>query len=152
MKLGDENYQKTADTARLVEQHYTEQDWTHVLLLPKRKRERLTSIVEPPLKPRTDGLAQLHWEDPGPIDVLYWRDVTSALRLLLRHGTVIDDHWAANAYLFCAVAEQQLMQFQPQAVIDRLAVPTDVVDTIQPIGIAEVLEQQLTYLRERVRP
>lgn len=150
VKLGDENYQKTAETARLVERHYDDREWTHALLLPKGKIGRLSSIVEPSVSPRPDGQLQVEWNDPGSISVIHWRDVTAAIRSLLRRGDVVDDQWAANAFLFCAVAEQQLMGFKPQPVIERLAAPATVVDTIQPIKFADTLEEQLTYLRAGV--
>lgn len=152
VKLGDENYGKTAETATLVEQHYDSLEWEHVLLLPRRKKERLRTIVEPSLDLRHDDRLQVAWDDPGPVTVLYWCDVTGTIRSLLRRGAVVDDHWAANAYLFCAVAEQQLLDFQPQPVVEQLAAPANVVDTLQPIGIANILEEQLTYLRQRVSP
>lgn len=152
VKLDDENYQKTADTARLVEHHYGDREWTQALLLPKRKKERLGSIVSSPVRDRFDGQLQIEWDDPGPISVIFWSDVTAAIRSLLRRGEVVDDHWAANAYLFCAVAEQQIMGFQPQPVMDRLAAPANVVDAVQPIWLTNTLGEQLTYLRERVDP
>lgn len=152
VKLGDENYRKTAETARLVERHYDDREWVHALLLPKRRKNRLEALVEPPLTRGQDDRLRVMWADPGPVDVIHWRDVTAAIRSLLRRGEVPDEHWAANAYLFCAVAEQQLVDFQPQPVIERLAKPANVVDTIQPIGIADTLEEQLTYLRERRGP
>lgn len=152
VKLDDENYKKTAETAKLVERHYDDREWVHALLLPKGKKKRLNSILEPPLSSRHDDQLQVEWDDPGPVGVKYWRDVTAAMRSLLRRGAVVDDYWAANAYLFCAVAEQQIMNFQPQPAVERLADPANVVDTVQPIGIADTLEEQLTYLRERVVP
>ncbi|MFC7767847.1 hypothetical protein ACFQS5_03755 [Salinirubellus sp. GCM10025899] len=82
--------------------------------------------------------------------MIYWRDVTAAIRSLLRRNAVVDDHWAANAYLFCAVAEQQIMEFRPQPVIERMVALANVVDSLRPIQFAEILEKQLTYLRERV--
>ena len=150
VKLDDENYRKTPDTAKLVERHYSDREWTHVLLLPKSKKGRLDSIVSPSLTTKRDGSTRIGWDDPGPVGVLYWCDVTSALRSLLLRGSIPDDHWAANAYLFCAVAEQRIMHFQAQPVIDRLASPTNAVDAIRPIGISDTLESQLTYLREGV--
>ncbi|WP_021074871.1 hypothetical protein [Halopenitus persicus] len=150
VKLGDENYQKTSETAALVERQYGDRHWRHALLLPSRKKERLASIVDPPLDHGAGDRPTVEWDDPGPIDVLYWRDVTAAIRALLRRGDVVDEHWAANAYLFCAVAEQRLVGFQPQPAIERLAAPGNVVDTIQPIAFADVLEEQLTYFREVV--
>lgn len=151
VKRGDENYQKTAETARLVERHYDSQEWTHTLLVPRRKKERLANIVEPPLDRRNDDRLTVVWDDPGPVDVLYWRDVTTAIRAVLRRGDAVDDHWAATAYLFCAVAEQQLMSFQPRPMIDRMADPDNIVHTTQPITFADALEEQLTYLREHVK-
>lgn len=148
VKLDDPNYSKTADTARLVEQEY-DGEWIHTLLLPKRHTARLDSTVNPGLTHRSESHRQIEWEDPGPVDVLYWQDVTAALRTLLRRGDIVDDHWAANAYLFCALVEQQLLGFQPQEVINTMAEPADVVDTLQPITLAEVLEEQLIYLRNR---
>lgn len=150
VKLGDENYRKTPETARLVERNYDAREWTHVLLLPEPQLTRLETLVDPPVEPTEDGQLQLQWTDPGPIDVLHWRDVTMAIRTVLRRGDIVDDHWAANAYLFCAVIEQQIIEFQPQPVIDQLAEPTNVVDAVQPIRIADILEEQLTYLRERM--
>lgn len=152
VKLGDENYQKTAETARLVERHYDGQEWTHTLLLPRRKKGRLANIVDPPLDRSNDDRLTVEWDDPGPVDVLYWHDVTAAIRTVLRRGAAVDDHWAANAYLFCAVAEQQLMRFQPQSVIDTMAEPENILHTTLPITFADTLEEQLTYLREHVEP
>lgn len=147
VELGDENYRKTADTARLVERYYVDREWNHTLLLPKHKKDRLEAIVGPPLTCQGNH-PTIQWDDPRPVDVVYWRDVTEVVRSILLRGEIVDDHWAANAYLFCAVAEQQLMNFQPQPVIERLAAPGNVVDTIQPIKLADTLEEQLTYLRE----
>lgn len=150
VKLGDTNYQKTPDTAHLVEQQHDTIEWEHTLLLPQRKTEKLEAIVSPPLTRRGDGQLHIEWETPGPIDVVYWRDVTATIRSILRRGIFPDDHWAANAYLFCAVAEQQLIGFHPQSTVERVADPNGVVDTMQPIGVADTLAEQITYLRERV--
>lgn len=152
VKLGDENYRKTSETAELVERHYNDPEWDHILLLPKRKQERLASIVKPQLDRGSGGRLTVEWDEPGPIEVLYWRDVTAAIRSILRRGEAVDDHWAASAYLFCAVAEQQIMGFQSQPVIDGMADPASVVDTIQPITFSDTLEEQLMYLREQVVP
>ncbi|WP_225316346.1 MULTISPECIES: hypothetical protein [Haloferax] len=152
VKLDDENYQKTAETAALVEAYYDDLEWSHYLLLPKRKMSRLDAIVEPLLTELPDGRTEIAWDDPGPVTVLHWRDVTTAIRTLLYHADIVDDHWGANAYLFCAVAEQQLLKFQSQPVIEQLAAPATVVNTARPIRIAHTLGEQLTYLRERVFP
>jgi hypothetical protein len=150
VKLDDENFGKTAETAALIERHYDDHEWTHVLLLPKEQRQRLTSIVDPPLVDGTIGRFQLVWEESGPVEVLYWRDVSAAIRSVLRRGADADPHWAANAYLLCAVIEQQLIGFQPQSVVERMADPAGIVDRIHPIRVADALEEQLSYLHERV--
>lgn len=152
VKIDDPNYKKTAETARLTERDYPDHEWTHTLLLPKRNTGRLRSIVEPPVKTHPDEGLRIEWEAPGPVSVIYWRDVTAAIRTVLRRGNAFDDHWAANAYLFCAAAEQQLMNFQPQPTIERMAKPSDVVETMQPITLAGDLEEQLTYLSARQNP
>lgn len=149
VKLEDENYRKTAETAALVEHHYPDREWTHTLLLPHSKLGRLEAIVGPSIM-ASGGQPQIDWVDPGPVAVKHWRDVTAGIRSLLRQGTIVDDHWAANAYLFCAVAEQRLMNFQPQPVVERMNAPANVVDAIRPIQFSRVLEEQLTYLREVV--
>lgn len=151
VKIDDENYRKTAETARLIEQHYPDYEWIHTLLLPKSKLGRLRSIVGPPIS-QPDETPQVEWDDPGPITVLHWRDITAAARSLLFRDAAVDDHWAANAYLFCAVAEQRLLGFQPQPVVKRMASPANVVDSIQPIQLADTLEEQLTYLRTVLYP
>lgn len=150
VKLDDENYGKTAETATLVECHYAGREWKHTLLLPKRNHSRLESVVEPAVTSSGGGPLRVQWNEPGPIDVIHWCDVTAAIRSVLLAGNIIDDHWAANAYLFCAVAEQQIMNFQPYPVIQQLAEPENVADTIQPIKISDSLEEQLTYLRKIV--
>lgn len=150
VKLDDMNYGKTPETAQLIENKHDDLQWTHFLLLPRRQQHRLETNVAPAVEPGEDGRLQVHWTDPGPITVLYWQDVAGAIRSVLRRGHSPDDHWAANAYLFCSVLEQQLLGYQPQPVIDQLADPDGIVDTLRPVSIADTLEEQLTYLRARL--
>jgi len=152
VKLDDDNYRKTAETARLVEQKYDGRKWNHVLLLPKENKERLNSVVEPTIEPRSDGSQRIMWDDPEPIEVVYWQDVTAAIRTVLRQGEAVDDQWAANGYLFCAVAEQRLIGFQPLPIIERSIDSDDFVEAVRPIGMVDTLEQQLIYLTERLNP
>jgi len=152
VKLGDEHYGKTEETARLAEREYTGYEWHHTLLLPERKRDRLSTIVTPAVSSRDDGQLQVEWGDPGPIAVVFWRDVTAAIRTILRRGDAVNDHWAANAYLFCAAVEQQILRFQPQPIIEQMADPATIVDTVQPITVAGVLDNQREYLNTRQHP
>ncbi len=148
VKLDDENYGKTAETAALVEHHYPDRAWTHVLLLPEQKRDRLDTIVAPGVEQTPAGQYRIPWTDPGPVDVRYWRDVTATLRRLLRAGEIVDDHWAANAYLFCAVAEQQLLNFASEPDVKRYASPANVVEALRPHQLTDTLDRQLTYLQQ----
>lgn len=149
VKLDDENYGKTAETAALVEHHYPDREWTHVLLLPTRKRDRLDAIVDPGIKQSPDGHDRIPWTDPGPVDVRYWENLTAALRTLLRAGDSVDDHWAANAYLFCAVAEQQLLNFASEPGVKRFASPANVVEALRPHQLTDTLDRQTTYLQQQ---
>lgn len=149
VKLDDTNYGKTAETAQLVERDYPDHEWTHTILLPAKNIGRLRAILGPFLRSRPDDGWMIEWEDPGPVSVIFWRDVTSALRKLLTQGDIVDDHWAANAFLFCAVAEQQILGFRSLPVVQRLAEPATVIDAVQPISLADTLEEQLTYLGNR---
>lgn len=149
VKIDDPHYGKTKETAGLIERDYPRHEWTHTLLLPKRHIEKLRSNVELPVRAVSDEGHQIEWENPGPVSVIYWGDVAAAIRTLLRRGEVVNDHWAANAYLFCAAVEQRILKYQPQPAIEGMANPGSVVDTIRPFTFADALGEQLTYLRAR---
>lgn len=149
VKIADEGYRKTTHTAGLVEQQYDDREWTHTLLLPMSKMDRLKEILNATIAVGDDARPYLESSESESIEVLYWEDVTESLRSILRRGAAVDDHWAANAYLFCALVEQRILGFKPRPMIERLATPSNVVDTLQPILFADVLEEQLNYLRTR---
>lgn len=146
VKLGDEHYEKTAETATLIETEYSDQEWIHTLLLPSAKMERLESRINPDIQYHADGSQQIMWDDPESVSVIHWRDVCTAVRTVLREGEAINNHWSASAYLFCAAIEQQILSYQPKPTIDRLADPVTPVDQFQAIAVADKLEEQLTYL------
>jgi hypothetical protein len=150
VKLGDTNYAKTAETANLVEREYDGVEWTHVLLLSKAYLSVLRLTVDQLSESQRDDQLWVEWADPGPVSFLLWKEVTRGIRSLLLRGDYSDDHWAANAHLFCAIAEQQeqILNFQPQALIEEMANPQTAVDTLQPVGITDVLEKQLMYFHE----
>jgi hypothetical protein len=149
VKLGDTHYGKTAETARLTEREFSDQAWTHTLLLPERYTGHLQANVEPSVSDKQEGVIQIEWDDPGPVSVVYWREVTAALRNLLLRGDTVNDHWEANAYLFCASVEQRIMNFAPKPLIERIAQPTGFVDESKAFTLAGELEEQLSYLRAR---
>lgn len=150
VELGEENYRKTAEAAGLLERRYDDLEWTHVLLFPKRKPSRLATTIEFPLDSGRDGQPRVARSDHSPVRVVHWRDVTAAIRSLLGRGGAVDDHWAADAYLFCSLVERRILGFRPAPVVEQLADPARVVDAVRPVSIAHALEEQLTYLREKV--
>lgn len=148
VKLFDTNYAKTAETAALVEDAARHLEWSHSLLLPKSQRGALVADVDVPLETTDDGTEYLDWDEPGPIQVIYWRDVVAAARRLLREGLVKNDQWNAAAYLFCGLVEQRLLNFQPLPVIRRMADAERVTDTTRPVQLGATLDEQLTYLQQ----
>lgn len=147
--LGEENYRKAAEAAGLLERRYADREWTHVLLFPRGKPSRLATTIEFPLDSGRDGQPRVARSDHSPVRVVHWRDVTAAIRSLLRRGGAVDDHWAADAYLFCSLVERRILGFRPAPVVEQLADPARVVDGVRPVSIAHALEEQLTYLREK---
>jgi hypothetical protein len=148
VKLFDTNYAKTAETAVLVEEAAQHLEWSHSLLLPKSQRGALVADVDVSLEATDDGAEYLDWDEPGPVQVVYWQDVVTAARRLLREGIVENDQWNAAAYLFCGLVEQRLLQFQPLPVIRRMADAERVTDTTRPIRLGKTLDEQLTYLQQ----
>jgi hypothetical protein len=148
--LGEENYRETAEAAGRLERRYDDLEWTHVLLFPRGKPSRLAATIEFPLDSGRGG--QPGAAHTSPVRVVHWRDVTAAIRSLLRRGGAVDDHWAADAYLFCSLVERRILGFRPAPVVEQLTDPACVVDAVRPVSIAHALEEQLTYLRKKTGP
>ncbi|WP_435075301.1 hypothetical protein [Halorubrum sp. HHNYT27] len=147
VKLLDTNYRKTAETAGLVEDDAPHLEWSHSLVLPKSQRGALVAGVDVPIEPVDCGFEYLMWDKSQPVQVIYWRDITTAARQLLRDGLIKDDQWNAAAYLFCGLVEQRLLNFQPLPVIQRMADAERVTDTTRPIQLGATLDEQLTHLK-----
>ncbi|MFW6041249.1 MAG: hypothetical protein ACOC85_05380 [Thermoplasmatota archaeon] len=105
VKIDDTNYAKTPHTAYLIEKD-DERDWFHYILLPRSKTPVMKRILGENLqqKPRAKILSK-HYPD---IDVIYWRDVSLALRRTLLYDKMPDQHWMASAYMFIALIEQKI--------------------------------------------
>ncbi|MFC6954938.1 hypothetical protein [Halorubellus litoreus] len=150
VKLGDENYAKTAETVALVEHHYPNYEWTHVLLLPEQQQDALTATLDSTTIDTDTERPRLDWPGKPSVRVLYWRDVAVALRSCLVRGACVDAYWAANAYLLCASIERRVVGFQTAAVVAELAGPTGIVDLLPTAQRTRLLSKQLRYLREWV--
>lgn len=146
VKKGDENYEKTPHTAGLVE-HHNYEEWDHFLLLPEYKTDALEASFEDERIADRERL-RIDSEQSGPIEVVFWRDVTAAIRDTLRQGKGTS-HWAASAYVFCTLVEQKMLGFNPQAEVADLAKSSDVVRTSASLSVSGGnVGKQLNYLRE----
>lgn len=147
VKKGDEHYTKTIHTASLIESQHSK-DWTHFLLLPERKTTALSHSFPEEIVER-DGRLVIESDQTKDITVLFWRDISYALRQMLQDNSSVDTHWEASAYLFCTLIEQKISKFVPQPVIDRLSESEDVVQTESSVLLSgSVIPDQTTYLRE----
>lgn len=93
VKVGDQSFAKTTETAAQLEKNYPPTSWSHYVLLPIGDR------------PHWDAID--HAGSPA-IHVLTWNDVAIALRRTLR----CDDEskqWKAWAHGFCGLVEQRLL-------------------------------------------
>lgn len=113
VKIGDEHYEKTPQTAFLTEKHHQRDlDWTHYLLLPRSKADALHDTFG-------DRLNQCEAKPTiaakGPVErkitVIYWSDVAQTLRRTLLTGGERGTHWCASAYLFITLIEEQILHF-----------------------------------------
>lgn len=150
VKLFDTRFAKTAETAALVEGANSNLEWSHSLLLPNSQRKALVDDVDVSLETTEDGTECLESHEPVQINIVYWRDIATEARRLLRDGLIENDQWNAAAYLFCGLVEQQLLNFQPLPVIQRMADAERVTDTTRPIQLGTTLDEQLTHLQSTV--
>jgi hypothetical protein len=146
VKKNDEHYEKTSHTAGLLERQYST-DWTHVLLLPRYKERVLEETFGDDLvDDESDGL-YIDSSESAPIDVVYWEEVSLALRSVLRHGGSPDSHWEASAYPFCTLIEQKILQFVPVPTVEQVTNRTGVIHTSQSLSVVTGgIEEQIQYL------
>jgi hypothetical protein len=148
VKKNDEDYGKTIHTTELIERQHAG-EWHHLLLLPKYKKSALRAVFGDNLEFREDGSISLHPEESSPITVVYWRDVSQAIRAVLRDGSERNPHFEASAYLFCALIEQKLLQLTPEPLIEQIVTTDDVIHASRSLSVATGgTEEQLNYLRE----
>lgn len=148
VKIGDKNFGKTTDTAALIEdQHY--RDWDHYLLLPENDLNAVKDSFDDEIETDGDERATIHSEGSANVTLLYWSDVSRALRTVLLDDNSQAPHWSASAYLFCAQIEQERLGFTPKQVIERLG---NEANSIQPFESTSIviddLEPQIEYLQD----
>ncbi|MFP9191369.1 hypothetical protein ACLI4Q_06885 [Natrialbaceae archaeon A-CW1-1] len=120
VKIDDENYAKTPDTARLIEHHDRKRTWKHYLLLPKSNHGALRATTGSQLDDgETRSILRGTQPDEPDVAVLYWRDISQHLRQTLLTDATATPHWQANAYSFITIIETVLCQFAPAPLISN---------------------------------
>lgn len=117
VKNGDEHYGKTPHTAGLIERH-DDRDWSHILLLQKRKLPRLQQTFGDELDLSDEDNPTIRSDQSGNIEVRFWQDVSRSLRWMLLDGCEPNSHWEASAYLFITLIEQRLLGFHSSSFVD----------------------------------
>ena len=118
VKLNDENYGKTGHTAHLIERR-DDRDWTHFLLLPKYNEKLLKNVFGSKIRWSEEPRAVIPSERYSDVEVIYWKDVSLALRRILLYGDNLPPHWEASAYLFITLVEQKLFRIHPYSFVER---------------------------------
>jgi hypothetical protein len=98
VKVGDENFDKTFDTCRLLHGSKYPQDWCDAILIPD------TS------KAAWDEVAEAHVHD-DPVYVILWSDVVRGLRKSLWKGRE-STAWQVWAWTFGGAVESQILGLQ----------------------------------------
>jgi hypothetical protein len=147
VKLGDTNYAKTEQTAALVEREDTRRsDWMHMLILPKSMASALEQSFEEAFE-ETDGGRKIKSDIVDSITVIYWEEVTSLLRDVLRDAAVSNSHWESSAYIGCTLIEQQLLNYLPRPVIDQIDRKDGLVSASKGMSASQGISQQLSYFK-----
>lgn len=143
VKIDDENYAKTPETAHLIERHDRSRTWNHYLLLPYQNHEQLRTTLPSKLDD-TDAPTVLRGAQPTESDVtvLHWRDISHTLRHTLLTDSSTTQHWQATAYPFITTIETILCQFAPFPLI---ATHT----TADSVGFADQIQLRNAPLSEQ---
>lgn len=147
VKIGDRNFGKTTHTASLIEtQRYGE--WDHYLLLPEQDLWALRESFAGEFDVDDDEMEVIPSEGSEDVDLLFWSDVSRALRTVLLNENSQDPHWSASAYLFCTQIELERLRFTAQPVVERLRTGGDRIRALQSVSVAiDDIESQVAYLQ-----
>ncbi|WP_331232253.1 hypothetical protein [Natronorarus salvus] len=119
VKIDDDHYAKTPETAGLIERHDRKRTWHHYLLLPATNHGQLQANTRTRLDTTTDARAVLRGSQSNEADVtvLYWRDISRALRQTLLSDASATPHWQATAYTLITIIETVLCQFATEPLL-----------------------------------
>lgn len=152
VKRNDTNYEKTPETAALIDEQ-KQGKWTHLLLIPKHRSSRLRQhFSDRVLESQDDSLTIVSADYPD-ILVLHWETVSRTLRETLLANEESNPHWTSSAYLFVSLIEQHISSFEPVSLKQQRMVsdeePVDAVSLIplQPLSTVDVTEQLMHFER-----
>mgnify|MGYP000249887281 CR=1 FL=1 len=145
VKKGDEHYEKTPHTASLIESEYPGIDWSHFLLVQENKSEKVEQSFDE--VEQVDENKVIRTSVSNDISLLYWKDVSQALRTTLLRESNSTHHWESSAYLFCTLIEQKLLGLLPVPTVKRLDDAHDVRVSEGIIFSGGDVESQIIYLR-----
>jgi len=147
VKRGDSHYSKTTHTASLIESQRAG-NWEHFLLLPEYKTDTLRQSFGNDLEEPAEGRPFIRSDQSDDVTVLYWQEVSEAIRNVLLDGPETGSHWEASAYLLCTLVEQKVAQFLPKSTVEEATTASDIVSTASSARLAGTdIERQVAYLR-----
>jgi hypothetical protein len=148
VKTGDDHYRKTPHTAGLLETKHDKQDWQHYLLVRKHELPALKQTFPDRIEETADRPQIIGEHETPQVTLIYWEDISSALRTCLLDATSPTQHWAASAFAFITLIEQKLLDFTPQPTVERLAEASPVISGATSLAVAAGdVTTQLNYLQ-----
>jgi len=148
VKIGDEHYQKTPQTAYLTEKHHQRNlDWAHYLLLPHSKQDVIQQVFGDQMSDPESHRPTITATGSNACDitVIYWEDVAQTLRRTLLSDTEQSAHWNASAYLFTTLIEEQILRFYALPSLDEYRYESLGISEIERIQTIDS-DEQVEYL------
>lgn len=147
VKVNDEGYRKTPQTAYLTELNNDLFEWQHYLLLPRAKLAALKDELGSRLQESAEERSKIHPDGSEELSiiVIHWDEVSHALRRVLLNGAGPTQHWTASAYLLTTLIEQQILRHYAAPALDgylEAAIGVSDIDRLQSIDP----EAQIEYL------
>lgn len=110
VKVGDQSFDKTFHTARLLEDELRAgRTWADFILVPPQDTVAWNAVAE-----------RARSSDPREVCLLTWADVAGALRRALREQNE-SPQWKAWAHSFCGAIEQKLLGCEPRQAREKAA-------------------------------
>ncbi|MFC3958930.1 hypothetical protein [Halovivax cerinus] len=151
VKIHDTNFQKTVETAELVERHHSG-DWTHVLLLPAYQYPQLRDAFGRKISEPAEGhpiITATPFDNRDiEVQIRNWKEISTALRRILQQNDEISPHWAASAYVVCTLIEQKILGFVPKPIVKQQVATNDIVhDNVSLAAGIQDIENEISYLQ-----